>query len=69
MKSIFKTVISWYHKTRGAFKMEYCNIQYLGGWVLTTMDEMEQTDFDNLVKSIAAVFLHLADGISAIVAE
>jgi hypothetical protein len=41
----------------------------LGGWDLVTMDEMEQTDLDNLMKSPAAVFLHLADGISAIVAE
>jgi hypothetical protein len=41
----------------------------LGGWVIITMNEMEQTDLDNLMKRIATVFIHLADVISTSLAE
>ena len=59
--------------TKGSFKVTYAHVRSymdnLGRWVLVTMDAMEESSRNHLVSCIAAVFLHLADGISSIVAE
>lgn len=59
--------------TKGGFRVKHAHVRSfmdgLGRWVLVAMDEMEQEEINHLMKCIALVFLNLADGISAVVAE